>query len=106
GDEQILPAVAIEIRGIDTHAGTRLAIRSERYLSHQAGFFPAARPAIEEQEIRLSVIRDEEIHPAIVVDIGGHHTQRFAQRPADFAIAAHFRESAVAVISIKEAGGG
>ena len=61
--KEILPAIVVQIAGVDAHTGTRLAVVAKCYLGLQRNFFPAGlsgcvRTAVDEQKILVK------IHPA------------------------------------------
>src|SRR5436853_107732 len=62
GDEQILPAIAVDIRSVNAHSRawrTRITVRDA---SHQAFLFKLAIAFVDEEKVCQRVVRDEEIH--------------------------------------------
>jgi hypothetical protein len=106
GDEEVLPSVGVEIRGVDPHSGARLSVDTEAHLRSQPQLFPAVSATIDEQEVLDGVVRDEEVHQAVVVDVGRHDAERLAERLLDVGAAADLRERAVAVVVEEQGGGG
>ena len=111
GDEEVLPAVAVEIGGIHAHAGAGAAVLAESHFGRQRDLFPLGlafgiRSAVHEEEVLHGVVGHEEVHAAVVIDVGGHHAQAFAQGLFDVGAAAHFGERAVAVVVEQQARGG
>src|SRR6266567_8735333 len=78
GHEQVLPAVLIVVGGVHTHAGSRASILAVGDTRVEPDFFESAS-AIEEKKIRHSVIGHEQVHPAIVVNVGSDHAPRFTR---------------------------
>ncbi len=78
GTKRSIQPSLIEVGRIDTHARARAAIRAVGDVGVKPDFFEAAS-AIEKQEIRDCIVGDKQIHPAIVVDIGGHRSPCLAQ---------------------------
>ena len=73
-DEQIL--VDIDIGGIDSHPGLRLTPDVQRHARQQSLFAErAASRLVDPQLIRIAVIRDVQVAPAVTVQIAGHHSQ-------------------------------
>ena len=66
-----------------------------------ADLFKSPLAAIDEQKIRDRVIGDEEIHPAVVVDVGGNHSPGFAGNCRNARLLADVGEGSVAVV-VKE----
>ncbi len=107
-DKKILPSGVCDVRRIDTHTGSRLPALTERYARFERRFFPlpcAVRSwaAIHVEKVLHGIVRNEEIHPAIIIDIGGHDAKTFAFALADDGFAADFGERAIAIVVIKKA---
>ena len=87
GDEEILIAAAEDVGGVDAHAGARLAVFAEGHLRRQRHLLEfharVLRAAIHEEEILHGIVGDEEVHQAVVIDVGGHHAEAFAERLGD-----------------------
>ena len=79
GHEQILPSVLIEVGGIDSHAGAGFPVGAEPHLREKTDLVPPVVSPVDEQEVLHRVVGDEEVHPAVVVDVGGDDAQRLAQ---------------------------
>ena len=104
GDEEILLAVAVEVGRVHAHAGPRRAVGAERDFRREADLFPFALAAVREQEVLHRVVRDEEVHQPVVVDIGSDDAEGLAEGALDVGAAARQREGAVAVVVIERAG--
>src|ERR1041384_6367301 len=79
GNEQVLPAVVVVIGCIDSHSRARRARIAVRHTGQQTGLFKLSLPLIDEEKVRERVVRDEEIHQAIVVYVGRNGAKRFAE---------------------------
>src|SRR5215469_4581985 len=106
GDEEVLVAAAEEIGGIDAHAGSGLAFLAEGNFGGERDLFELAVAAVGVEEILHRVVGDEEVHEAVVVDVGGDHAKAFAERAGNARALLRRCERAIAVIVIEEAGGG
>ena len=109
GNEQILISVCVEVRRIHAHARTRPPTIAETDACLQRDLIPlplAIRPgtAIHEQKILHRVVGDKEIHAAIVVDVGGHHSEALSQSGRNGCSLGDVGEGAVAVVVIEETG--
>ena len=82
-DEKIHPSVLVEVRGIHSHAGARMALGAVTHTRREPGFLKAAIAAIHEEKIRYGIVGDEEIHAAVIVDVGRDHAPGFAKRRGD-----------------------
>ena len=107
GDEQILPAVAVEVGGVYAHARARLAALAEAHSRLQGDFlpFPACRrgrATIHEQKVLHGVVCDKQIHPAIVIDVGRYHAQTLAERLGDIGALADLGEGAISIVVVEE----
>src|ERR1700675_31710 len=77
GDKQILPAVSVDVGGIDAHAAARLPVFTEANFGGESHLLPTrfaggVGTAIDEQEILHGVVGDEQVHAAIVINVGGN----------------------------------
>ena len=77
GDEEIHPAVVIVIGGIHTHSGARVPVGAVCHARHKSDLFKPAFSAVGEQVIEGGVIGYEQVHPAVIVDVGGHYAPGF-----------------------------
>ena len=104
GDEQILPAVAIEIGGVDAHAGARLPVVAEADLRRRARSLPIslaiARPRFTKRKFcTVSLATNRSIRPSLLMSVAT--TPR--PLPSAFAISVpllDLGERAVAVVVI------
>jgi hypothetical protein len=83
GNKQILISVSVEVRSIHSHARSwpPTLAKTDACLQGNLIPFPLAihsRTAIHEEEILHRVIGHKQIHPAIIVDIGGDHPEPLA----------------------------
>ena len=67
-------------------------------LRRQADLLPLAFAAIDEQEVLDRIVRHEQVHQAVVVDVGADHAERFAERPLDIGSLPGFRERPVTIV--------
>src|SRR5579883_541600 len=79
GDEEVQPSVLIEVGGIDSHAGSGTASLAETYSGKGGDFFELAVAAIHEEEVRGGIVGDEEVHAAIIVEVGGYRSPGFSE---------------------------
>ena len=82
GDEQILVAVTVDVAEIDAHASLGLSHPVDRHAGQQRLVAERARSALVDPElIRVAVVGDVDVEPAIVVVVGGEHAESAAPRP-------------------------
>src|ERR1043166_7219473 len=77
-DEQVLPTIAIDIRGIDSHSRarrTRVAVSDAR---EESDLFKLSVAFVHEEKIRERVVRHEEIHQAVVIHVSGDGAKGFS----------------------------
>src|SRR5262249_20144088 len=70
-NEQVLPAITVEVRGVNSHARARLPVRAETNFRGQPYLFPLAVASVYEQEVLDCIVSNEQIHQAVVVDVRG-----------------------------------
>ena len=69
-NEQIDPAILIIIGGVNAHSGSRKSKRIQTHSCEQANLLEAPF-TVGKKKIRHCVVAHEQIHPAVIVDIGG-----------------------------------
>src|SRR5271170_6444641 len=57
-----------------------------------------AAALVLEKKIGLRVVGDEEIHPSVIINVGGNHSPGFARIVGDPHFLAHIRKGAIAVV--------
>ena len=102
-DEQILPAVAVQIRRIDAHARSRLSGRAVGDAGGQSSLTPSVPAPVHEQEVLRGVVGDEQIDEPVVVDVGGDNAEGLAERSLDLRAPPGRRKGPVAVVVEQEA---
>src|SRR6266851_9051345 len=103
GYEKILPPVLVEIGRVHAHSGARPPVFTEADLGHQRLFFPFAIAPINKQEILHRIIRDEQVHPAVVIHIRSDYTQSLSERSPYSGIFASLGKCAVSVVMEQKA---
>src|SRR5215204_3800907 len=83
GHEQVLPAVAVIVCRIDTHPGSRRARIAVSDTRQQPDLLKFSFPLIYEKKVLERVVRDEEIHQAVVVYVSSNRSKRFAKPGGD-----------------------
>src|ERR1700722_5848708 len=77
-DEQIQQAVVHHVSGIGSHAGFGAAIFTESRVGLAGRVSEGAVSVIEVKKISLGVIGDENVGPAVAIQVGQHYCQAFA----------------------------
>ena len=96
--KKIHPSILGQISGIHSHARPRFSSLPVRHSRREADLFETPSGAIGEKEIRGSVVGDEEIEEAVVVDVRGDDAPSFAGIACYARLLVHVREGAVAVV--------
>src|SRR5262252_6472053 len=105
-DEQILPPVPIVINSVDTHAGTGFARVAISDPGGQADLLELSVAFVDEEKIGHRIVRHEQIHQPIVVDIRSDSAERLSGMIRDPGLLADISESAVPIVVEKMAGCG
>src|SRR5690242_17485846 len=101
GDVDVLQAAAIEVGGVNAHAGFIAAVFAGGDAGDEGDILKGAVVLVEEKKIRPGVVGDGDIGPAIVVEVRGDHSHAFSFGLADAAGIADVGESAVVVVVIE-----
>ena len=80
-EHEIDSAVAIVIAGVDAHPGLGASLAVEGHAGVQANALKAPVPKVVIQEVRVRIIRDEQVHPSVIIVIGRHHTEAVSLSP-------------------------
>src|SRR6266853_5864383 len=83
GDVHVLPAVAVDIGGIDAHARFIAAVLAGGHSGDERDVLKRAVMPVEEEEIGPGIVGDGDIGPSIVVKIRKNHAHAFRFRFAD-----------------------
>src|SRR5205823_2359041 len=103
GDEQVLPAILIEVCGVDAHARSSASVLAESNTGGEANFFKFAVAAVSKEKILDGVVRDKKIHPAVIVDIRRNNSPRLAENFTDARLRRYVRECAITVVVEEQA---
>src|SRR5262249_44674273 len=98
---QVGSAGAIVVAEVDSHGASGDAIFAERD-SRRHGFFGEGSVlVVAVQLVRLRVVGEEEIGPAVAVDVRRRDAERFASRLAEAGLLRYVLKFAVAEIAIE-----
>src|ERR1035438_622333 len=106
GDEQIHPAIFVEIGGVHAHSRTRTPFGAVSNIGLQSKFVELPWAAIHKEKICDRVVGDEKVHQAIVVDVGGDDAKSFAWMSGNARLFADVGEGSVAIIVKEKIGHG
>src|SRR5262245_44759894 len=70
-DENVQPAVSVNIGGVNSHSRLGLAVFADGDAGLEGYFTEAPVVIVTEEEVRVGVIGDEEVLPAVVVEVKG-----------------------------------
>src|SRR5262245_34264052 len=101
GDENVQPGIAIDIRGVYSHTGLGLAVIAHSNAGHQCYFTECSIAVVAEEEVRITVVRNEDVLPPIVVEIECNNAQAATRAETDFGSLSHVRESPVPIMPIE-----
>ena len=86
-DEQVRTARAIVVGRVDAHGAARDAILGERHAGGDALLRERAVAVVSIQLVRLRIVRDEDVGPAVAVVVQHGDAQRLARGIADAGLA-------------------
>src|ERR1700683_3352213 len=69
-DVDVLPAVAVDVGGVDAHARLVTAVFAGGHAGNERDIFKRSIVIIEKKKIRPRIIRDGDVSPAVVVEVG------------------------------------
>src|SRR5215469_8452348 len=101
-DHQVLLSVAEQITRIDAHARVRTSIAIQGATEGQGFVFESAVMLIDPELVGTQIVGDEDIGPAIAVEVGAYHSQGAIELTADSGTYRYVLEGAVAAVA-KEA---
>ena len=104
GDGEAGAAGVVEVSRVDPHARPRLAIVAERDAGCERDVPEAAVALIAIELVRLCVVGDEDVRPAVLIVIEQRDTERLRAGVEDAAGRGHVLEGAVAAIAEQPAG--
>ncbi len=102
-DKKILPPIRIEVDRIHAHARTSRTIRAIRHSSLETNFFKFTASLVQIQEVANGIIRDKQVHQAVVVDVRRDNAKGLPKILPNPRRDAHVGKSSVAVILIETA---
>ena len=100
GDVDIEQAVAVDVGGVDAHAGLVAAVLACGQPGDQRHILEGAVAIVEEEEVGPGVVGDGDVGPSVVVEVGEHHAHAFRFGQADTRLVAHVGEGAVVVVVV------
>src|SRR5580704_9226983 len=77
--EEVLPTVVIEIRRVHAHPRTREAVGAVCHTGFGSSLSEFSFAVVYKQKIGGGIVGHKKIHPAIVIDIGGHNAPGFSK---------------------------
>ena len=97
----ILPAIAIDVGGVDAHAGFVATVFTGGNSGHQRYIFEGAVMFIEEEEIGPGVVCNRDVGPSVVVEVGEYDAHALGFRLAYAGRTARVGESPVVVVVVE-----
>src|SRR6185437_5951525 len=79
GLEEVDPAILIVVSRVDTHSRTRFAESAHADSREHSNLLEFPTPAIGKQEVGNGVVCHEEVHAAVIVDVGSNHSPSFGE---------------------------
>src|SRR6185437_11424456 len=105
GGENVEQAIIVEIPNSYPHVRLRLAIAVYSDATFQSGFLEYAVTQIQVQIIWIRIVGDENVQPAIAIEIVEHHSESVVQlRVFDASLAGDVSKPGVAIIVIEDVG--
>src|SRR5499426_1666756 len=100
-DENVQPAVSVNIGGVSSHSRLGLAVFADGDAALKRYFAEAPVVIVTEEKVRVGVIGDEDVLPAVVVEVKCDNAQTAAGMRPDLGSFSDIGEGAVAVVSVK-----
>src|SRR4029077_3646738 len=100
-DDEARTARVIVVGGIHTHAGSRDARLAERYPRGPGRVREGPVPLVAIEPVRLRVVRHEQVHPAVAVEIEHRDAESFRRRVVEPGAPGDSLERAVAAVVIE-----
>ena len=100
-DDQALPAGAVVVGGVDAHAGARHAGLVERHAGRDADVGERAVLLVLVEAVRLRVVGDEQVEPAVAVVIEQRDAERLRGRVVEAGSLRRVLERAVAAVAVE-----
>ena len=104
GDEEVLVAVVVEVAGVDSHVGLGVAARAERRSRGQRAVVEGAVAPVHPQLVLALIVGDEEIEPAVAVEIGRCRAEGRPELAAHPGRRGHVLEDAVPPVAVEQVG--
>src|SRR6266542_4010266 len=101
-DKNVRPAVAINVGGVSSHARFGLAVFADGDAGLESHFAEATVVIVTEKEIRVRVVSDEDVLPAVVVEVECNYAQTAAGVRPDPGSFGNIGEGSVAVVMVKD----
>ena len=103
-DHEAGKARVVVVGGVHAHAGTRHPRLTISDAGDDADVLEAAVPPVAEQLIRLGVVGDEQVHPAVGVGVEHRNTEPLGRRRRHTRRGGYILERPVAPVPVKRAG--
>src|SRR5882672_1009611 len=100
-DKNVRPAVSINIGGVGSHPRFGLAVFADGDAGLEGHFAEAPVTIVTEEEVRVGVVGDEDILPAVVVEVKSNNAQTAAGMRPDLGSFSNIGEGAVAVVMVE-----
>ncbi len=104
-DHQAVAPAAVIVGGVDAHGAPRLSLLAEGDAGRLADLLERTVVPVVVKEIRLRVVGDRQVGPAVSVVVEGDDAQRLAGRVEDARPARHVFEGAVTPVAEQPIGG-
>src|SRR5256885_1031453 len=97
--DDVQPAIGVVVRSVGAHSRLLPPISIECHTSHQGGFFESSIVLVAEKKIRSRVASDEDVRPAIIVEISGQSGKAVVGAGfGDAGFIAHIAEASVSIV--------
>ena len=101
GDEQVLVTVVVEVAGIDAHVRLGFPAGPQRRPPQGRLVGEGAVAPVDPQLVLLLIVGDEDVDPAVVVEVRRRHPERRPELVGDAGLRRRVDERAVAAIAIQ-----
>ena len=103
-DEDVFVTVIVDVTGVDAHVRLRRPALAHGAAGRERRLAKDAVPLVQPQEVGLTVVRHEQVYPAVPVEVRGDHPQRVADARAQATRCRDVDEGAVAAVAQETVG--
>ena len=101
GDVNVHQAVAIHIRGVDSHAGLIPPVLAGRQSRYERRVCERAVMIVKEQKVWPGIVGNGNVGPAVAIEVGHDHAHPFRLGQTDTRFVAYVGKCSIVVVMVK-----